>query len=82
MEALAAPSAGKTIHLLRHGQTEANIHIYSGTDDPGLFDTVLTPLGRQQAAAAAAQAAALSPPPQLLVSSPLTRYPPACGMGM
>ena len=78
MGSLAASSDGlasKTIHLMRHGQTEANLfwHHHPDGEDPMLFDTVLTPLGRKQAAAAAVVAASLSPAPQLLVASPLTR---------
>lgn len=78
MGSLADPAEGpavKTVHLLRHGQTEANAYWRNneGGIDPGLFDTVLTPQGRQQATAAASVTANLSPPPQLLVSSPLTR---------
>jgi len=70
-----AGATPKIIHLLRHGQTEANVYWadHGPGADPGLWDTNLTQLGMQQAAAAANQAAALAPPPQLLVSSPLSR---------
>ncbi len=73
----AAALGRKTLHLMRHGQTEMNEFLHAhpgGCADPMMFDTVLSLLGRQQAAAAAPVAASLSPVPMLLVASPLTRW--------
>jgi broad specificity phosphatase PhoE len=44
--------------LLRHGQSEFNLHFSATKRDPGIKDPVLTPLGRQQAEAAAEALAA------------------------
>ena len=39
--------------LLRHGQSEFNLHFTETRRDPGIRDPRLTPLGHQQAQAAA-----------------------------
>ena len=39
--------------LLRHGQSEFNVHFTATKRDPGIVDPRLTPLGEEQAAAAA-----------------------------
>lgn len=67
----------KTLHLMRHGQTEMNMFLGANEgnwfDDPLLFDTVLSARGQHQVAKAQAETLKLSPQPQLIVSSPLTR---------
>ena len=40
--------------LLRHGQSEFNLHFTATKKDPGIVDARLTPLGHAQAEAAAA----------------------------
>ena len=66
----------KTLHLMRHGQTEMNAFLHANPQysDPMLYDTVLSPLGWQQVAAAASEISLLVPQPTLVVSSPLTRF--------
>ena len=49
--------------LIRHGQSQFNLHFSATRVDPGIADPELTPLGVQQAAAAA----------ELLASKALTR---------
>ena len=43
--------------LLRHGQSEFNLHFSRTRVDPGIIDPELTPLGHEQAEAAAARLA-------------------------
>eukprot|EP00798_Chlamydomonas_sp_ICE-L_P016601 gene16601-22841_t len=70
---------GKVIHAMRHGTTEMNVFLRnnpygSGTfRDPGFFDTVLTPDGREGAKMASRKVKALAVKPEVLVVSPLTR---------
>jgi len=58
--------------LLRHGQSEFNLHFTATRKDPGIKDPKLTPLGQEQA-----EAAALAIPEQhavrRIIASPYTR---------
>src|SRR5919199_814248 len=44
---------GSPVILLRHGQSEFNLHFTATKRDPGIADPKLTELGQQQAEAAA-----------------------------
>jgi broad specificity phosphatase PhoE len=57
--------------LLRHGQSEFNLHFTATKRDPGIVDAPLTALGHTQAAAAADELAALGI--RRIISSPYTR---------
>ncbi len=57
--------------LLRHGQSEFNLHFTSTRRDPGIVDPKLTPLGHAQAAEAAEQLA--REPISRVIASPYTR---------
>lgn len=57
--------------LLRHGQSEFNLHFGTTRRDPGVIDAPLTALGRKQAAEAARALAHL--PIARIVTSPYTR---------
>ncbi len=57
--------------LLRHGQSEFNLHFTATRRDPGIIDPRLTPLGHEQAAAAAAALAGRGI--RHIISSPYTR---------
>jgi len=57
--------------LLRHGQSEFNLHFSATRIDPGIKDPKLTPLGHSQAEAAAEALAARGV--KHIVSSPYTR---------
>ncbi len=57
--------------LLRHGQSEFNLHFTATKRDPGIPDPKLTPLGRQQAEAAAEALA--EAPIRRIIASPYTR---------
>lgn len=57
--------------LLRHGQSEFNLHFTETRRDPGIPDPALTPLGRAQAARAAAELAARDI--RRIIVSPYTR---------
>lgn len=57
--------------LLRHGQSEFNLHFSATRRDPGIVDPRLTELGHAQAAEAARQLAA--EPVARIISSPYTR---------
>jgi broad specificity phosphatase PhoE len=57
--------------LLRHGQSEFNLHFGATRRDPGIVDPRLTPLGHAQAEAAARQLADQGI--QRIIASPYTR---------
>jgi broad specificity phosphatase PhoE len=57
--------------LLRHGQSEFNLHFTATRRDPGIRDPKLTPLGERQAAAAAEALAGEGI--RRIVASPYTR---------
>ncbi len=57
--------------LLRHGQSEFNLHFTATRRDPGIPDPRLTPLGEEQADQAATALA--GSPIRRIVSSPYTR---------
>ncbi|NGM32865.1 histidine phosphatase family protein [Methylobacterium sp. MA0201] len=57
--------------LLRHGQSQFNLHFHATGVDPGIVDAPLTPLGHEQAEAAARALAAQGL--QRILCSPLTR---------
>jgi len=57
--------------LLRHGQSEFNLHFTATRRDPGIVDPKLTPLGHEQAARAAA--ALLGRDIRRIIVSPYTR---------
>ena len=57
--------------LLRHGQSEFNLHFSQARVDPGIEDPKLTPLGQLQAEAAAAALAGAGL--RRIVASPYTR---------
>jgi broad specificity phosphatase PhoE len=58
--------------LLRHGQSEFNLHFSATRKDPGIKDPRLTPLGHSQAEAAA-EAIAATREIRRIVVSPYTR---------
>ena len=57
--------------LLRHGQSEFNLHFTVTRRDPGIEDPRLTPLGHEQAAAAAERLADAGV--RRIIASPYTR---------
>jgi broad specificity phosphatase PhoE len=57
--------------LLRHGQSEFNLHYTATRVDPGIEDPRLTPLGHQQAEQAAIALA--NDPVERIIASPYTR---------
>jgi broad specificity phosphatase PhoE len=57
--------------LLRHGQSEFNLHFTATKRDPGIVDAPLTDLGHAQAAAAAQELAAVGI--KRIIASPYTR---------
>lgn len=57
--------------LLRHGQSEFNLHFTETRRDPGIHDPKLTPLGHDQARQAAAALA--GEPIRRIIVSPYTR---------
>jgi broad specificity phosphatase PhoE len=66
-----APYIGKRMILLRHGQSEFNLHFTATKRDPGIVDAPLTDLGHAQAAAAAEELAAAGI--RRIIASPYTR---------
>lgn len=61
----------RQIHLIRHGQSLANLAISLKPGDPLIYDAPLSPLGHEQVAAARTRHAAIHY--DLVVISPLTR---------
>jgi len=61
------------MYLLRHGQSEFNVHFAQTRVDPGIEDPALTDLGRQQAEMAARHVAEAGLPVREVVASPYTR---------
>lgn len=59
--------------LIRHGQSEFNVHHERTGKDPGIPDPSLTPLGRQQVAAAAEQLKGHVAGFRRILASPYTR---------
>ncbi|WP_159996148.1 histidine phosphatase family protein [Roseomonas sp. 18066] len=61
--------------LLRHGQSEFNLHFTATRRDPGIKDPKLTALGHDQAAQAAEALTApgAAPPIRRIIASPYTR---------
>jgi len=59
--------------LIRHGQSEFNVHHERTGRDPGIPDPRLTPLGRRQVAESAAALKRHSHPIRRLLASPYTR---------
>ena len=57
--------------LLRHGQSEFNLHFTATRRDPGIVDPKLTPLGHEQAEAAAVTLASAGI--ERIIASPYTR---------
>lgn len=57
--------------LLRHGQSEFNLHFTATRKDPGLIDPMLTDLGREQAERAAVELAGAGI--SRIIASPYTR---------
>lgn len=57
--------------LLRHAQSEFNLHFTATRRDPGIIDPKLTPLGHRQAHEAAARLA--GEPIRRIITSPYTR---------
>jgi broad specificity phosphatase PhoE len=57
--------------LLRHGQSEFNLHFTATKRDPGIVDAPLTELGHEQAAAAARELAGAGI--RRIIASPYTR---------
>ena len=53
MRAGAGTANASPMILLRHGQSEFNLHFTGTRRDPGIIDAPLTPLGKDQARAAA-----------------------------
>src|ERR1700712_5064400 len=62
---------GRRMILLRHGQSEFNLHFTATRKDPGIEDPQLTPLGHEQAEHAAAALAGESI--ERIIASPYTR---------
>lgn len=67
------PQERQIVHLVRHGQTEMNVHLHNCSPafgEPGFIDTKLTAAGIKQAQRLSET---LSLQPEMIIVSPLTR---------
>ena len=71
LAARSDPLYGRSMILLRHGQSEFNLHFGATRRDPGIIDPRLTPLGHTQAREAAQQL--IGQGIERIVVSPYTR---------
>lgn len=75
------PRGQKTIHIVRHGESEYNAACAapgSSWEEPAIFDAALTPLGHAQSVALGSELAQVVSADALWVTSPLTRAIQTC----